>query len=467
MYTTNDLNKTFQDLCDKTLASMKTHKVPGVAVGLIAGGEEFTQGFGVTSLEHPLPITTDTLFQIGSTTKTVTTTAIMRLVERGLLELDKPVKTYVKGFRVKDKFAGDNVTVKQLLNHTSGWLGDYFENTGDGDDALTKYTAKMAKLVQLTPLGEVWSYNNSAFSLAGRVIENVTKKPYELAVQELVLEPLGLSNSFFFPAQVMLGRFAVGHATQKFGDEEKVIVAHPWPIPRSSNAAGGLCSSLKDQLRYARFHLGDGRNWKGERILSKGSMRLMQIPTVSAGFDEFTGLSWFLGTRKGGGKSLSVVAHGGATNGQQSMFWLAHKPQFALTVLTNADKGGLLNNELNKWVMEHYFGIVEKEPTPLELPTQKLRDYVGVYKDAAFGGLLEIKLEDESLVLHFTPGDYSSFTDVPNTQPPPVKLGVYAKDRLIELNGEGKGNRSEFLRDKEGQIAWLQASGRIHAKQKR
>jgi CubicO group peptidase (beta-lactamase class C family) len=465
MYATNDLGKTFQELCDKTLALMKTHKVPGVAVGLIVNGEEFIQGFGVTSLEHPLPVTTETLFQIGSTTKTVTATAIMRLVEQGLLELNKPVKTYVKRFKVKDKFASDNVTVKQLLNHTSGWLGDYFENTGDGDDALAKYTAKMAKLVQLTPLGEVWSYNNSAFSLAGRVIESVTKKPYERVVQELVLEPLGLSNSFFLPAQVMLRRFAVGHATQKLGDEEKGIVAHPWPIPRSSNAAGGLCSSLKDQLRYARFHLGDGRNWKGERVLSKKSMKLMQTPTVSAGFDDFTGLSWFLGTRKGNGKSLSVVAHGGATNGQLSMFWLAPKPQFAFTVLTNADKGGLLNDELNKWVMEHYFGIVQKEPKPLKMPAQKLREYIGVYKDAAFGGLLELKLEEGGLVLHFTPGDYSSFTDVPNTQPPPVKIGVYAKDRLIELDGEGKGNRSEFLRDKQGRIAWLSSGGRIHAKQ--
>ena len=62
MYATNDLGKTFQDLCDKTLALMKTHKVPGVAIGLIVGGEEFTRGFGVTSLEHPLPITTDTLW---------------------------------------------------------------------------------------------------------------------------------------------------------------------------------------------------------------------------------------------------------------------------------------------------------------------------------------------------------------------------------------------------------------------
>lgn len=466
MYTTNDLNKTFQDLCEKTTTLMKTHKVPGVAVGLVVGGEEFTQGFGVTSLEHPLPVTTDTLFQIGSTTKTVTTTAVMRLVEQGLLELDKPVKTYLKRFRVKDKFASDNVTVKQLLNHTSGWLGDYFENTGDGDDALAKYTAKMAKLVQLTPLSEIWSYNNSAFSLAGRVIESVMKKPYELAVQELVLEPLGLSNSFFFPAQVMLRRFVVGHATQKLeSGEEKVVTAVPWPIPRSSNAAGGLCSSLKDQLRYARFHLGDGRNWKGERALSKQSMKLMQTPTVSAGFDEFTGLSWFIGTRKSNGKSLSVVAHGGATNGQLSMFWFAPKQQFAFTVLTNANSGGLLNGELNKWVMEHYFGMVEKEPEPLKLSAQKLREYVGIYKDAAFGTLFELKLESDSLVLHTTLGDYSSFTDVPPVPPPPVKVGVYAKDRFIELEGEGKGNRSELLRNKQGQIAYLHSGGRVHAKQ--
>jgi CubicO group peptidase (beta-lactamase class C family) len=199
VYTANDLNKTFDELCDETSRLMKVHKVPGVSVGLILNGEEFVQGFGVTSLEHPLPVTIDTLFQNGSRTKTITATAVMRLVEQGLLELDKPVKAYVKHFRVKDKFASDKVTVRQLLDHTSGWVGDYIENTGDGDDALAKYTANMANLKQLTPLGEVWSYNSSAFSLAGYVIESVTKKPYEQAVRDLVLEPLGLSNSFSFP----------------------------------------------------------------------------------------------------------------------------------------------------------------------------------------------------------------------------------------------------------------------------
>jgi CubicO group peptidase (beta-lactamase class C family) len=240
MYTTNDLNKTFHDLCGKTSDLMKSYQVPGVALGVVVGGEAFAQGFGVTSLEHPLPVTLDTLFQIGSTTKTITTTALMRLVEQGLVNLDKPVKGYLKGFRVKDKIASDKVTVKQLLNHTSGWLGDYFEDTGDGDDALKKYVAKMAKLEQQTPLGEVWSYNNAAFCLAGFLIEQITKKPYEFALKELVLEPLGLSQSLFFPSQVMLKRFAVGHSIKKLEDgEEQVITASPWPIPRSSNAAGG------------------------------------------------------------------------------------------------------------------------------------------------------------------------------------------------------------------------------------
>jgi CubicO group peptidase (beta-lactamase class C family) len=463
VYTANDLNKTFNELCDETSRLMKVHKVPGVSVGLILNGEEFVQGFGVTSLEHPLPVTIDTLFQNGSRTKTITATAVMRLVEQGLLELDKPVKAYVKHFRVKDKFASDKVTVRQLLDHTSGWVGDYIENTGDGDDALAKYTANMANLKQLTPLGEVWSYNSSAFSLAGYVIESVTKKPYEQAVRDLVLEPLGLSNSFFFPAEVMVRRFAIGHGTEKLGEgEEKVVTAVPsWS--RSNNAAGGLCTSLKDQLRYARFHMGDGQNWKGERILSKESMKLMQTPTVATNDDKMAGLSWLIHDYKKAGQPLRVVGHDGAVNGHATTFWFIPKEQCAFTVLTNASAGRLFNRELNDWVMNHYFGIVEKVPEPLEQSVQELSEYIGVYKEEAFGTKLELKLEENSLVMHVTNGDFSSLNYVPPVLPP-INIGVYAKDRLIELDGEGKGNKIECLR-KQGKIAWLRTLYRVHAKQ--
>ena len=205
----------FGRLCEFISDSMRKLAIPGVAVGVISGDQEFSAGVGVTNVDHPLQVDADTLFQIGSTTKTFTGTAVMRLVEMSKLALDEPVRTYLPDFAVRDADASARVTIRHLLTHTAGWVGDIYEDTGNGDDALKEYTARMATLPQLTPVGTVWSYNNSAFWLAGRIIEVATGLTYERAMLELVLEPLALTRSFLMPADVMTHRFAVGQVRRQ------------------------------------------------------------------------------------------------------------------------------------------------------------------------------------------------------------------------------------------------------------
>ncbi|WP_147372809.1 serine hydrolase domain-containing protein, partial [Calidithermus terrae] len=336
-------------LAEQVRAGMEQHQVPGLAIGIWHDGEEWAAGFGATSQDHPLPVTPETLFQIGSTTKTVTATLVLRLVEAGKLELDAPVRRYLPELKLQDEDAARRVTLRHLLTHTGGWAGDLFVRTGDGDDALARYVAAMAGLRQLAPLGGLWSYNNAGFALAGRVVEAVTGRPYERACREWVLEPLGLSQSFFFPEEVMVHRFAVGHLLR--GGQR--TIARPWALARNANAVGGLSSTVRDQLRYARFHLGDGRNEQGERVLSPESMRLLQTPQVPAADGQEMGLSFFL--RDVGG--VRVVSHGGATNGQMSAFWFVPERDFACTILTNADHGRFLNNHLTAWVQKHLLGL--------------------------------------------------------------------------------------------------------------
>src|SRR5205814_5565250 len=141
---------------------------------------------------------------------TFTATAIVRLVEQGKLDLDAPIRRYLPAFKLRNAEAGRKASIRHLLTHTGGWLGDHFEDTGRGDDALEKVVAKLAKVKQLTPLGEVWSYNNAGFYIAGRVIERVTKKPFEAALKELILDPLGLTHSFFFAEDVLPKRVVAG-----------------------------------------------------------------------------------------------------------------------------------------------------------------------------------------------------------------------------------------------------------------
>ena len=129
-------NTKFLKVCETIVAEMKRLKIPGVAIGVFHNGKEYTAGFGVTSVENPLPVTPDTLFQTGSISKTFTGTIFMRLVEAGQVELDAPVRKYLPKLKLSDKDVAERVTIRHLLTHTGGWVGDYFNDFGDGDDAL-------------------------------------------------------------------------------------------------------------------------------------------------------------------------------------------------------------------------------------------------------------------------------------------------------------------------------------------
>ncbi|MBN1316212.1 MAG: beta-lactamase family protein, partial [Anaerolineales bacterium] len=190
---------------------MNEHLVPGVQIGILYNNEIETFGYGVTNIEYPMTVTDETLFQIGSISKTFTATAIMRLVEMGEIKLDATIRTYLPDFRVVDNDASERATIRHLLTHTAGWFGDFFHDTGPGDDALKRYAADMARLEQLAPVGTLWSYNNAGYYLAGYIIELVTDKKYEDALRELVLDPLGLAHCFFDPGKMMTYPVAVGH----------------------------------------------------------------------------------------------------------------------------------------------------------------------------------------------------------------------------------------------------------------
>ena len=155
---------------------------------------------------------------------------------------------------------------------------------------LALMVAKVADLPQLTPLGEVWSYNNSGFYLAGRVIEAVTDQPFETAMQEMILDPLGMKQSFFFAQDVITRRFAVGHIVK----EERAEVAIPWSIGRAAHPAGGLVCTAGDLFRYARFHSGDGTTEDGARLLTPESLAQMRVPQFQAGGTSKIGLTWFI-----------------------------------------------------------------------------------------------------------------------------------------------------------------------------
>ncbi len=443
-------------LAETVGTSMERHRVPGVAVGFYDGEEEHVAGFGVTSVENPLEVTPETLFQIGSMTKTFTGTAILALVERGMLDLDEPVRTYLPDLRLSDEEVARRVTARHLLTHVGGWVGDVFEDTGDGDDALEKIVERLADTPQITPLGEVFSYNNSAFYLAGRLVEVSSGRTFEATVRELVLAPLGMEESFFFPAEVMTRRFAVGHLVK----QGEPTVSRPWALPRNFAPAGSLASSARDQLRYARFHLGDGTAQDGTRVLGEDSLREMRRTQVSREEGNGQGLPWVLYDVGG----MRFVGHDGDTIGQNSAFWMVPERNVAFTLLTNADRGRLVCREVSEWVRREFLGVVQEEPEPMEMPNAELEEYSGRYVLGGVGDTVELRIEGSALRLEEAYGDRSAISEENPEPPPPARVGFYARDRMILVDGPYKGAKAEFLRGPEGGIRWLRM-GRVYARQ--
>jgi len=436
--------------------ALKKYEVPGVSVGVLMDDEEYCFGYGTTNIEFGLPVDSDTLFQIGSTTKTFTGTVVMALVDAGKINLDHKVVHYLPKFSVPDSKVASKVTVRHLLTHTSGWRGDLFPDTGRGSDAIRKSVAALATAAeQLTPLGKVWSYNNAGFYIAGRIIETVTKKAYEDVVAETVFKPLGMENTFWFPEDVIGRKHALGH----FHGPKGLQIARRWGLTRSANPAGGIASTAPDQLKYARLHLGDGTAPDGTAVLSPSAAKEMQQVQAEAGsIAGHVGLTWLLDDMGGS----RVVKHGGTVNGHMSAFLMLPDHGFAITVLTNGDRGHELEVPIINWAAEFFCGVKAKAPKTKKLKASDLAPYCGTFDfagqaklrlSATGGGLTgEIVVPDE--VREKYPEAFAMI-------PPPTRFAFVADDRVVSTSEPSVGRRGEFVRGRKGEIEWFRWGGRI------
>ena len=433
-------------------------QVPGVAVGVALGDETHTAFHGVTSVEDPLPVDAGTLFQIGSTGKTYTATAILQLVEQERIALEAPVRTYVPELRLKDEQVARDVTILHLLNHTAGWDGDFFKETGEGDDALERYVEQMADIQQVTPLGAIVSYNNASLALAGLVLQRVTGSPFERVIQDQLLEPLGMEHSFYFAKQIMTYRFSQGHRQDQEG---KIDVTRPWDTGRWGAPMGALASNVADQLAWARFTMGDGRTPDGMQLISEQHLRDMLMPTAEcpgSALGDAVGISWFLRDIDG----ARVVGHGGDTAGQHSYLEMIPEHRLAFTSLANCGPNGSeFNEEIMRWVFEAYAGVKATDPQPFRLSETELAEYVGRYDTIAF--IIDVVAADGGLIMSYEerPEVLAELREEPSDEPPdPIGLLPGEGDRYVVTEGPVKGMLGYFSRDESGSIDGVHMGGR-------
>jgi CubicO group peptidase (beta-lactamase class C family) len=445
------------DLQDRIAAAATRLRIPGVSAGVAFDGHRVYAQHGVTSIENPLPVDSRTLFQVGSNTKTFTATVIMRLAEEGMVDLEAPVRKYLPELRLRDSSVLRRVKVLQLLNHTAGWAGDAFIDTGDGDDALALYVREMAKVPQESPLGTLVSYNNASFSLLGRIIEKTTGKVFEDAVRALVIEPLQMHDTFFPPHRALVRRFAIGHWVTK----DAVEPATRWLLPRSCSAAGTLLSTPADMLRYARFHL-HGEAPRRSRVISAKSRRQMRRVTArcpGSSLGDAVGTAWLIRDLDG----MAQVGHGGGTNGQISLFQTVPERGFAIVILTNASNGAELNDEIMELAVQECLGIAPRRLKPVTLDRGGRAEYAGHYHSASVNVTIAEKDKELIVSVEFTDRGSDWFRAFAGDQarkalPPPFPIEILEGDRFRVAGMQRAAGM--FLREKGG-VTGFSINGRV------
>ncbi|MES9524263.1 serine hydrolase domain-containing protein [Streptomyces capoamus] len=448
----------YEELAAFVAATAQDQGIPGVAVGILADGRESRITHGVTSAEHPLPVDGRTLFHLASVSKTFTATALMRLAAQGRVDPAAPVRRYVPALRLADEEATARITVLQLLNHTAG-LDWNLVDADEGDGSLEAFVAGLGRLPLVAPPGARASYSQAGYNLLGRVIENVTGLPFEKAVAELLLDPLGLHDTVFDLDDVVVRRFAVGHNPTADGT---LAPARPWKSwragTRGNNPGGGVVSSVSDLLRWARFQLGDG-----EGLLPAGTLGRMRQPTVElrgSTLGDAFGICWFV--RDVGG--VRAVGHGGSGNGQFAELLLVPEHDFAVVSLANAGPGGyLFNQAVLKRALELYLGVTEREPEPLPHDEERAREVAGRYEIDAMN--LDIVATEGRLTLavEIKPEIRAASDAEMPPDHPAAAIGFLAgaEDEYVVTEGGLKGQRGFFSRAADGRITGVDLAGRL------
>ncbi len=373
----------FRGVCEAAAAAWS---VPALAVGMSVGDAAFeTLGLGCEP---------DTRFRIASVTKPLTATLALEL-----LAVDEAVRVWP-----------EDVRVHHLLSHTSGFDCELPEGDqlrfGDGDDALERCVGELPGVRRFLGAGEVWSYANTGYWLAGSLAAERADSTFEDALARHVLEPAGLAEtSFAAPDLVGTGPDAL-----------------PGPYPRSRRPSGGLTSTVSDLLRFGRWHLGRPES---------AQLRVVCGKPLGGVY----GLGLF-GERVGG---LDVWGHGGSYGGFQSSFLVVPEREAVFVGLTNASTGSKALRQIEDAFFREAIGETRRDPPFRKLTAAEYGGLAGTYENT--GNRYDVAYPDESDGLLVTFADDEM-------------IGLALDEHLFQVPvGDHVGERFDFPREGFGRFS--------------
>ncbi len=401
----------------------KDWDVPGVAIAIVKDDEVIlSEGFGLRNVKENLPVTPDTLFAIGSSTKAFTAMAVAQLVDQGKLDWDKPVRDYLPEFKLASSFASEQITLRDMLCHRSGlprhdlmWYNASFSRE--------EIIHRVRHLELSKELRTTWQYQNIMYLTAGYIAGKQSGCSWESVVQGQILDKLGMTNTNF---SVELAQQSADHARPYLKQKDEVRET-PFRNIDTAGPAGSINSNLTDMVKWVLLHLNKGK-FGEEQIVSEANLAEMHSPQMAirqpSKYREVPhksyGMGWFVEPYRG----YNLIHHGGNIDGFTTLVTMMPEERIGIVILTNMN-GTPLPTIIARNISDRLLGLepvdwhgrakeeVEKGKAAAEegkqkaeaerkldtKPSHPLADYAGDYEHPGYG---IIKVEQEGDMLKAT-----------------------------------------------------------------
>jgi CubicO group peptidase (beta-lactamase class C family) len=393
----------------------ETHTV-GLTIALVDGDRTvWARGFGSADRAAKAPVTADTLFHIGSNSKTMTAAAVMQLVEQGRVDLDAPLSRYVPEFKMLPRFPGNVVTVRSVLDMHSGIPGDVDNGQITSGKPYPQFRASLLRTLSKSyperRVDTVWAYANSGFMLLQNLVENVTGQSFLSYMREHLFAPMGMQRTTFDDTAPATGELSHGYRAVPGPDGAVKVVAEPREYVNAWGT-GSVVSSANEMASYLKTMIAGGVAPSGERILGASTLREMTTPQTNLPLDITNfkaGLGWWIGDSGNKWMGPAVYWNGDTANFHTFFRWL---PKLGVGAFVSVNTSTAV--QVHEEVGLRALGLIvtaktgRTAPTPptpapvTKVSTQALRRAAGRYASAS-AGLFTVTVAGDGLRLAKVP----------------------------------------------------------------
>jgi len=469
-----------QAIIDKDVRdTMAAWHLPGLAIAVVQNDHViFVKGYGVKEAGGTQAVTADTLFELGSTTKAFTATAMAMLVDEKKLSWDDPVRNYVAGFHISDPCTDALITLRDIASHRSG-VARHDELWDDSDLPREELIRRIGAMKIWKPIRSGYQYNNLMYVTAGEAAASAAKMPWEQLIRTRIFAPLAMTESRITYAEWPVSDHALGHRWDSAAQHATLQTMRNYD---ALAPAGTIKSSAHDMAQWLRFQLGGGQI-DGKRLLSAAALEethspqtLIPIgPATRQLYPDTNFLTYALGWNVSDYHGQMLIAHAGALNGFRSNVALLPKQNFGVVILENIGRGTALA-ALRNTIIDQLLGapprnwnadllelehsgdektsaaVAERQAKRVSAPkpSHDLAAYAGTFHNAGFGDAT-ISVANDALVLHWqrltlplVHENYDAFSAIDTIEdidePVQFRLGAAGDVTAFTLFGE------EFIR---------------------